>query len=1262
MTETPQPHADTGFLGQLRALVLTTLAVVIILTAVLVGVGRALLPYADHLRPWIEQGLSERLDQEVALDRVEAHWPRLTPRLTLIGLQLADEAGSRLELDAARLEIHLLNLINRRANLLRLVLLGLEVTLEADDDGRWGVDVDAGAAVSGRESSLQLPGLDLFVQDALVRVRPPDWPELSLSVGEGQIQRRGDRTLLQGALVPDLGRGEQTELRLLMHHPQGRWSGAEGWVHIEQLRLADWLPAELHGAGHDDWVLNLEVWLDWSEPEQRLRLDLDYDLGPPAGEPKVAGDLLVKRQDRVVQAEIGQLIQEGRSVLSEAALARSDSHWALMIDRADVAGLHAMLAPWLYRFSFWPSDAAGDIEALVLGVDHSGHFHAAGGQLTGLALELIDPDFSLERLDLAIGLDGDRLRLLPSGGLSLGWPTLIRGTAELEEIDGEIVLAPDSLELRSLLIDGPVARAVADGWIYLEQPRPFLDFFIDVERVGPIDPRPYLPHGNIPPTAMAWLDEALIWVERASGEVNLHMRAGTMARDLHPGSYQARADFAGVNLDYWPEWPSGRALRGQAEFVGRRLSGQVEQARVGAIALAVPELVIEDLIAPELRAGLRSGALSSEDLIATLASIPVEGWQAVLATMQWQGPVQAEVDLDLPLRDMSDWGLTGKAELDRARLTLPDLNLQFDDLRGELLFDRDQLQPARLQGRLREQTLDLALAAQFTEPAWLDVTGEINPADLMPQDGLSGLLAAAISGRSHWRYRLEGRGEDGLLMGLESDLDGLELDWPAPLDKLSAAPLPFRAELVTVDEDRHLELSLHERITAHLQRSAGQVSATVGLGAGLLPLPPAPGLNLSGRIESLALDDWLALMEPGAAGAEVTWPDRIAVAVSTNQLSVPGLVTGPAELQIRRSGGDVSAVLGSEQLIGSANLPVPTDDGRALVVEIERLYLPAPTAQRLEEDLVLTLPEEAVSQRSPRGWPPLSLVIEDARRGELALGRVRLEAHQRAQGLEFELLDVDGPGLRLQGRGSWIDADPVPESRFVGRISTPSLTALLEASGYEAGIEADRAQLDLDVNWPGSPVDFAVARLLGDLNLDIGSGRVPEARPGAGRLLGLINFSAIPRRLMLDFRDVFDPGMRFDEISGRFELGAGEARTDRVVMRSPAADITISGKTDMATRRYDQVLLVEPGLGATLPVLGVLAGGPAGAAAGLVLRQVLDRPLRGVAEARYSITGPWDSPRFELIDATIIDEQTPEHDDDDGDSAESDPAAPAGID
>jgi uncharacterized protein YhdP len=249
-----------------------------------------------------------------------------------------------------------------------------------------------------------------------------------------------------------------------------------------------------------------------------------------------------------------------------------------------------------------------------------------------------------------------------------------------------------------------------------------------------------------------------------------------------------------------------------------------------------------------------------------------------------------------------------------------------------------------------------------------------------------------------------------------------------------------------------------------------------------------------------------------------------------------------------------------------------------------------------------------------------------------------MESHARADGVEVERFELVGPNLDVEGHGRWVSTDGGAVSEFDGRLISTGIGRLVAALDYDSGIEAARAQVDIDGRWPGSPADFSLARLDGSLGLMLVDGIIPEARPGAGRLIGLARLSAIPRRLMLDFRDVFAEGLKFDRIEGRFTLSEGIAHTDGLVIDSPAAAIEVSGTTDMAMQTWDQFIRVEPSVSGTLPVIGGLAGGPAGAAVGLVLRSLLHRPLQGVTMARYHVTGSWSDPEVELVEAQVAED------------------------
>jgi uncharacterized protein YhdP len=159
-----------------------------------------------------------------------------------------------------------------------------------------------------------------------------------------------------------------------------------------------------------------------------------------------------------------------------------------------------------------------------------------------------------------------------------------------------------------------------------------------------------------------------------------------------------------------------------------------------------------------------------------------------------------------------------------------------------------------------------------------------------------------------------------------------------------------------------------------------------------------------------------------------------------------------------------------------------------------------------------------------------------------------------------------------------------------------------------------------------------LSRLNGLLDFSVIEGNITGADAGPGRLLGLVSFTALPKRLSLDFRDVFESGFAFDQASGSFALENGIARTDDVELKSSSATIRVSGETDLDGRRYDQLMTIRPGLGNTLPIIGALAAGPGGAAAGLALQGLLHEPLAEASQVSYSITGSWDEPIIEPVE------------------------------
>jgi uncharacterized protein YhdP len=99
-------------------------------------------------------------------------------------------------------------------------------------------------------------------------------------------------------------------------------------------------------------------------------------------------------------------------------------------------------------------------------------------------------------------------------------------------------------------------------------------------------------------------------------------------------------------------------------------------------------------------------------------------------------------------------------------------------------------------------------------------------------------------------------------------------------------------------------------------------------------------------------------------------------------------------------------------------------------------------------------------------------------------------------------------------------------------------------------------------------------------------------------------------------------------------LDSGTAYTDDFVLESTAAQLLISGASDLEAKAFDYTMVIKPGVSQALPVIGAIAAGPAGVAAGIALQELLREALGGAAEARYQITGSWSEPVVERIETT----------------------------
>jgi len=1212
----------------------------IIGSAVLVSIGRLVAPYADSFRPVVERFLAEVLERPVRIERIEARWPRLSPQITLIGLEVGRPGEPLLDVDRARLQFKLYNLVRPGRNSFELVVLGLNMLLVQDDEGRWSWRLDRGGTFAeGWEQAVSAG--DVLLRDGGIRISPRGLPDLRLAVPEANLSRVADRLQVRLDAIPDGGSGERLEVRLVLHMPRSRLESLAGYASASSIGLSS-MALESTAESVIDLRAQMQWWVNWNRSDG-AQLHGEVDLHSLA-EGGIAGRMSSHfqldgtwRQEELALELNAREFGDGKAVLIQGlAYGSGNGRHGVVAERIELEYLHALLQPWMGFAQDWPASVSGTVSNLRLGATDSGSLYLAEGRVEGLDVDIAERGFSasLERVDLALA--GDRLLMRPSGPAIVGLPALYPQPLAFTELSGAIALGGTRMETRSLALEHPEFHLVADGAIELAGETPFLDLVLDMPRLSTQSPRRWLPQRGLGPNTRKWLNEALLEVGSAQAVTTLFGEPADWKNYVPPGSVNSRADFSGLRLAYAKNWPVAEDVSGQVEFSGESMTAVAESGQVEGVTLQAPLVHISEARNAEIELHLEAVDAGADGLARLASALPLAGVEGALARLRWQGGASASASVWFPVKRKDDWRLVGVIDFAEAGVELREQRIALDRISGELPFTRERLGPARLAAEMLGEPVIAALDSWFRPEFRLSLQGTFPVRGLIPEGWKGGLSAVVekIEGRAPFDIAFESGESTGDARNLElrmtSSLEGVSSGLPAPLDKPGGAVWPFEMTLPLGDAQQPVRFGIQELFTGEWLMSTDYWQLGLGLGGATVELPAAENFIVEGSLPALDVDQWLGLIaETTSNGREVRPNDRGIglsgwVDLTVEDLRVQKASLGTVALSLIREENYWRLTGQGEQVAGSIRFPASGIADRSIVADMTRLAWPA--SQRDEP-----MPAGEPSSVDPARLPALDLVVRDLQWGELDLGEFRLNSHREDRGLQIEQVSSRRDGLELTGSGEWLRGADGPFSRMRIRLAAADLGQTLDQAGFDLALQRGQAVVELQGRWPGSPLDLSLPRIDGGLDLVITDGVIPEASPGAGRLLGLVSLNSIPRRLRLDFSDVFGEGLSFDRVAGHFDLADGVAATEDMRIDAPAAEVLMRGRTDLENRTYDQTLIVRPGVGSALPVIGALAGGPVGAAAGAALQQIFSKPLSGISEVRYSVTGDWKQPVIEPV-------------------------------
>ncbi len=667
-------------------------------------------------------------------------------------------------------------------------------------------------------------------------------------------------------------------------------------------------------------------------------------------------------------------------------------------------------------------------------------------------------------------------------------------------------------------------------------------------------------------------------------------------------------------LEYAPGWPRIEGIHGLLEFRGRGMTIQAQRGRildteVGPVSGILPDLHAVEDISLVIRGQARGRTAAFLDFVRQSPVFDYTG--RFTEHMRAGGSGVLQLQLDLPLHHIDDTRVQGEYRLAGNSLT-PDKGLPtLTDINGSLVFTKTALHGQQIAARLHGQPIRVDISSEKGGLVRAGLQGRLAAADLA--QWLPPAVAKRLRGSVAYQAEASLR-QRKVALTLNSDLTGLAIDYPAPLGKAAeqAVHLSVGTAEAGIGEARQYQIRYGGRATARVaQVGDGDTRIGVQFGEGEARVPEGHGIVLRGTLQSLDLDAWRRIAdEPGeplpVRDVNLSLTELLLLDRRYQDINIQAKPVRKGwwiKLASHRVQGEVTY----DEAIG---LP-----GKRLLARFERLALPkAETPEvKLREETLLEMPRS------------IDLTVQSLSVAGRELGSVKSRLEAEKTGLRVRELVWTTPESRMNG-GGWLSASPQRMTQFDIDLEVTDLAGFMTRLGLPKDIQGGVATLQGSIGWLGRPENFELDRLNGNLKAKLKNGRFLKLDPGAGRLLGILSLQALPRRAVLDFRDVFSEGYSFDQIVGDVHIDRGVLYLPELKIDGPSAKVQMNGKVDLNRETQTLRLTIQPRLEDTMAVAGAILGGPVVGVGALVASKLLQNPLGKAATFEYMVQGGWAEP------------------------------------
>jgi uncharacterized protein (TIGR02099 family) len=1271
--------------------VLLLSACLVIFLALLISIGRETIDDLDNYRSHIHAYASEVLGLELTSGALHGEWHQFTPEVSArdLAIYAPGQKTPAITLDYAKLDLNLVQSILSRQLVWRELHLG-EINLAAkeDENGAWTI---AGLALNGGGDSSGL--LDVLLYSAYLDVKLVSFKLAFFSGTEAVLEARDIRLENSGdfhRLLASVNLAGAEHSAKLIVEGRGDHRDLEDFDALAYLKLnridfsgslnalaKGWFPETVERIGNIETDIEGEIWikivkggdanlvgrlsaaevpLNWledAEPLTNFKADITGWLDPGKDWGLRLQELDFDWGDIQIEPLTINFLQKVGAQWGTGSLAVSQMNLGLLDDML----VKTRLAPDVVANAAQQLQPTGNIRKLHI----------------DLSLENDKPDVHLRANldDLAVsswrGAPAARqingymevnntsgfVELDSPDGFALHYPQVFDEFMEHSSMKGQVSWRWDAQNKAVNVTSGPLEMDGDEGqgkvFLYLNLPigqpelKPEMYLSVGVRNTHSKYRNRYIPD-NLDPALLSWLDESI--GDMVIPEVGFIWRGPLVGGEGGLRSIQLYVHGVDGELKFQPDWPPLERLDTVITLDTGELDTDILAANLGKARVKQADVLIRTDVRNNSQNLLIKGLVQSDlgDAIDVLAQSPLKSRVQGLDGWVLSGSSGINLDLTIPLGANKGKANTRSGSykvdtiIDRGLMLLPKSQVAFKELKGILKYrDKKGLYAEKLHGRFWGEPVVARLETEKTD-LLINVDGRLSMPALgkflnLPSDqvllGKTDVLASV-------HVPLEDTSIP-IRLNVKSQLNGAEINLPAPFGKAANSQRHVEAKVV-FSKNMDLQLSLDKKIKSHLVLKNGSVlRGLLAVNSDHKELPEPGQLLAVGHLKSFSLSQWQQAYPTIINFADTTSSTNDNGSHSLNltpifdvkidQLDVAGLEFEDASV----NGGYQNSewMIGVESDRAEGHVLISSDESAPMMIDLERLFLPTPTEAGGDAE-----------ELDPSTLPHIQLAVRNFGVGDKRFGEANLLMKPQANGVKISGINANLLGLQLgdpehETRLEWTVENNRHHTSFDGLLRAGNIGEVMKAWQLPAILDSKEAHFFAGLNWKGRPWDISHTTMSGAMSLHLEKGRFYKSPTGAAnaliRLVGLFNFGNWVRRLQLDFSDLFEKGMSYDEMRGGLVFDRGTLTFDApMVVKLPSGRIKMEGEANLVSEEIDAELVTTLPVGTNLPWVAAAIGGLPAAAGVYLTSKVFKKQVDKLSSISYSIEGSWNEPEIQV--------------------------------